>query len=479
VIGKVAFTGGLPAVGMALVSLWAAGLVSCGRAREAAPSWRGYNVIWVSYDSVRADHCSFNGYHRKTTPVLASLAARGVNFSNCVTQAPYTLPSYASMLSSRYISELAVLTHQAEGDPTKFAAIAPSLRPDDVLISETLKEAGYRTAAFGQSWVSAHFGFNQGWDLFRFKGGGLRDKLPLAMEWMDANKETPFFVFVYTTDPHYPFVHAHEKKGLFGTYASEFNFTLDSILKHREGRLKPSPEDMANAVALYDEGLYWTDHDLEPLLAYLRKSGLMDKTIIVFNADHGEEFNEHGVISHGQTYYEGVIKTPLVIYAPNLPQPGRTVHDLVENVDIVPTLLDMLEIEGPKASGDSLAPYLTRPGFSPPGPRVAYSAGAWTSWIGAAFQDDRKLIYVDPKTKMLFDLGSDPGEKKNLFETRTQVARALEDALFENLGGRAAMRGMEARDGTYDTWMKQVMKTHRIAEDAELHEQLKALGYVR
>lgn len=452
---------------------------ACVGREHRSPSWRGHNVIWISFDSVRADHCSFNGYARNTTPNLASLATRGVNFSNCVAQAPYTLPSYASMLSSRYVSELAVQQHTEGVDvPT----VAPSLRPENVLFSEILKAKGYRTAAFVQSWLSEGLGFNQGWDLFRFRRESLRDKLPPALAWLEANKAQRFFAFLYTTDIHYPFLHFHEKKGLYGHHGSDFNYTLDAILKVRSGELKPSREDLASAMALYDEGIHWTDGDLAPLFDTLGRTGLMEKTIIVFNADHGQEFGEHGVISHGQTYYEGVIKTPLVIYAPRLAGTGRAIPYLVQNVDIVPTVLDMLEIPAPgPMSGRSLKPFLTTPDLAPDGPRLAYSEGAWSFWVGAVLRDKRKLIYVSPGEQMLFDVGADPGETVNLLAREAKAGRDLEGLLFSHLRSADAVLRAAASSGpsAYDTWMSQVMRHHHLDQDRETLEQLKALGYVR
>src|SRR5213079_485262 len=98
-----------------------------------------------------------------------------------------------------------------------------------------------------------------------------------------------------------------------------------------------------------------TDADLAPLLSYLDRSGLSRKTILVFNADHGEEFDEHGVISHGQTYYEGVVRTPLVIAAPGLERPGRADEALVQNIDVAPTIAEMAGVDRPRGwSGRSL-----------------------------------------------------------------------------------------------------------------------------
>src|SRR5262249_31374382 len=184
--------------------------------RDSAAAWHGMNVIWISFDSVRADHCSFEGYARKTTPQLDALAARGVRFPKTIAQAPYTLPSYASMLASRYVAELAVREQRDEKDTAKVLSIAPGPSPSDALVAEAFHDGGYRTAAFVQSWVSAPFGFDQGWDLFRHAQESLREKMPHVLDWIEQNRERPFFAFVYSTDTHYPFLHAHERHDLYG-----------------------------------------------------------------------------------------------------------------------------------------------------------------------------------------------------------------------------------------------------------------------
>lgn len=235
-------------------------------------------------------------------------------------------------------------------------------------------------------------------------------------------------------------------------------------------------------MALYDEGIHWTDADLAPLLDYVRRTGLMDRTIIVFNADHGQEFGEHGVISHGQTYYEGVIKTPLVIAAPGLRGAGRTIPRLAENVDIVPTVLDMLGISpASPMSGRSLKPFLTNPDLAPSEARLAYSEGAWSFWVGAVLRDKRKLIYVSPHEQMLFDLGADPGETVNLLAREARAGREMEALLFRHLRTADAALRAAASSGpsAYETWMSQVMRHHHLEQDRETLEQLKALGYVR
>lgn len=457
-------------------------LLGAGCRRGAADAWRGMNVIWISFDSVRADHCSFEGYARKTTPELDRLAARGVRFSKTIAQAPYTLPSYASMLTSRYVAELAVREQRDEKDASKILSVAPGPSPSDAPVAKAFREGGYRTGAFVQSWVSAPLGFDQGWDLFRHAQESLKEKLPHVLDWIEQNRQRPFFAFVYVTDTHYPFLHASERRYLYGRYASDFAFTLDAIEAVRAGRLHPSADDMANAMAMYDEGLHAADADLAPLFTYLDRSGLARHTIVVFNADHGEEFDEHGVISHGQTYFDAVVRTPLVIAAPGLERPGRAANELVQNIDIAPTLADMVGVERPRGwSGRSLVPALTgRPEEGPAPPRAAYCEGAWTFWIGSVVSEDRKFILVTPQERMLFDLGKDPAEKSNLASSDPDRVRTLYHALMRHLGGPSGWiaSGAADRPPSYETWMKQVMGHYGLGEQSDVVKELRSLGYL-
>jgi len=439
------------------------------------------NVIWISFDSVRADHCSFNGYGRSTTPNLDAIAARGATFRRAIAQAPYTLPSYASMLTSRYVAQLAVQEQRDERDRSKILGTAPGPSPSDVLVSEALHDAGYRTAAFVQSWISKPFGFDQGWDLFRHAQESLKDKMPHVLDWIEKNRGGPFFVFLYATDTHYPFLHAHERQNLYGRYASTFDFTLDAIEGVRAGTLHPSADDLANATAMYDEGIHWTDADLAPLIAYLERSGLSEKTIVVFNADHGEEFDEHGVISHGQTYYDGVVRVPLVIAAPRMPRPGRAAAELAQNIDVGPTVLDMVGVERPRGwSGRSLKAALAGEEPASAQPRTAFCEGAWTFWIGSVIEEDRKFILVTPQERMLFDVAKDPGEASNLAAADPDRVRTLYHALMKHLGGPSGWIAPQGPDRppSYETWMKQVMGHYGLGEQSDVVKELRSLGYL-
>ena len=447
--------------------------------RDPGVAWRGMNVIWISFDSVRADHCSFEGYSRTTTPNLDRLAARGVRFSRCIAQAPYTLPSYASMLTSRYVAQLAVRETKDAKDPAKILGTAPSPSPEDALVSEALHGAGYRTAAFVQSWISQPFGFDKGWDLFRFQQETLGQKMPHVVKWLEENRQKKFFLFLYSTDPHYPYLHFRDRRNIYGKFPSDFEVSLDTIQGVRDGKLHPSSDDIANAVAMYDEGIHDTDADLEPLFSYLDRTGLSEKTIVVFNSDHGEEFDEHGVISHGQTYYDAVVRPPLVIAAPHLARPGRQSLELVQNIDVAPTVLDLVGVERPRGwSGRSLKPLIAGGETVSASQRSAFCEGAWTFWIGSVIQGDRKFVLVTPQERMLFDEARDPGEKSNLAGSDPDGVRTLYHALMRHLGGPGNWIAASGSAPSYDTWMKQVMTHYGLGEQSEVVKELKALGYL-
>ena len=454
-------------------------LLGCARQRTPTVDWRGFNIVWISFDSIRADHCSFNGYSRPTTPELARLAARGVSFRHCVAQAPYTLPSYASMLSSRHVSELAIRERSEHYNSGELRSPAPSLEPSDVLLSEVLRENGYHTAAFVQSWLGPGFGFDQGWDFFHYERLPLREKVPLALHWIDQQGTSPFFLFLYATEPHYPYLHGQEYDEVFGRFESQFVVDLETILGVREGRIHPKPTDLARAIGMYDEGLLKSDQALAPLINRLMSGPLGERTLVVFNSDHGQEFLEHGVLAHGQTYYEASIKVPLVISGPGIVSAGRTEVELTRNLDIATTVLDMLGIKAPSSMrGRSLAPLLLgRPPGLPAPPAV--SEGAWTGWVGAYYEGDRKLLFASTNRRELYDWRRDPEESTDTYQSERRTAHQLERSLLAHFrSGKEALRARSISEVPYETWIDQVLRSQNLESDSELRDELRSLGYL-
>jgi len=148
----------------------------------------------------------------------------------------------------------------------------------------------------------------------------------------------------------------------------------------------------------------------------------------------------------------------------------------VQNLDVAPTLLDMVGVVRPKAwSGRSLKWALE--GKPDPAPSSAFSEGAWTFWIGSVFRGDRKFILVTPQERMLFDLAKDPGEKTNLAMQDADTVRTLYHALMKHLGGTPGPDA--AGRPSYETWMKQVMGHYGLGEESEVVKELRSLGYLK
>lgn len=451
-------------------------LAGCTTPATHQSPWAGMNVLWISFDSVRSDHCSFSGYEKLTTPNLDRLAnAAGIVFPNCIAQAPYTLPSYASMLTSRWVSDLVVKERHDQHEGKLVSARTPGPDATDLLLSEVLQRHGYRTAGFMQNWLGPGFGFDQGWDHFRYRREALVDKIGPLIDWIDQPDSRPFFAFVYTTDPHYPYLHFHEARSSVKAAASGFQIDDTTIESVRNGSLVPSADDLATEVARYDEGIRLTDEDLEPLLDHLEARQLMKRTIVVFNADHGEEFFEHRIIGHGQTYYEPTVRVPLLIAAPGI-QPRR-IDRRVRNLDIAPTILAMLGLPGePSMRGKDLSPWFA--GVIPHTDGPAFSEGAFTGWVGSTYWRQRKLILRGDGTPELYDLELDPGELHDQASNRPDIVQALRRRLLAHMA--LSDKGLETLL-TKDTssLLREILDARRISPASPEYEELKALGYVQ
>src|SRR5581483_11131668 len=160
-----------------------------------AASPKPYNVIVVGIDGLRADHVGAYGYERATSPNIDRLAASSIQFQRAWSQASWTLPSFASLFTSRYPASLGIF-HMGQ-----------RLRGDEALLAEIFRSNGYRTAGFvGGPFLEPNYGFSRGFDLYRSGGSrSFRDTTPLALDWIRRHQKDRFFVFLHGNDVHHPF----------------------------------------------------------------------------------------------------------------------------------------------------------------------------------------------------------------------------------------------------------------------------------
>lgn len=403
-----------------------------------------YNLIFISFDGLQAKHLNRYGYSKNTTPNLDIFLDQSSLFTNAVSPASWTVPAHMAIFTSMYPSEHKVVNKFSDYDMnTKQGVIAnlKKLSPDAKTLAEILKNAGYATGGFtGDAGVGPQFGFNQGFDTY-FETetfGGMDGSVPKALDWLKLNKDKPFFLFLHGYDVH----GQHEPNGGFdyryvtkpykGTYTGskiEQGKLREDGLKN--GYLVMSDEDVAFWRAIYDEKINNVDGEFKNFLDQVQQMGALDNTIVIVMSDHGTEFYEHKRFDHGFTLYSELVNVLFAIHKPGQTK-GQTINQLVSTFDIVPTVLDLLNINNPvpeQVKGTDITPALT-------GGDVAHNVFTETDYRLYTFKramvtpDGWKFILtLENGDKELYNVTEDPSEQKNLITVNPQKGYELEQIL--------------------------------------------------
>jgi arylsulfatase len=422
----------------------------------------GFNVIFILADTLRADHVGSYGYERATTPFLDELAATRIQFLNARSQSACTFPSVNSLLTSRHVFDF------------QDAATRPGIPEGIPSLAEILGDHGYATAAVSASPIvrrspSKHNprgGFGRGFDVFDERCEWYPSTCVTAVALKELRRlDSPFFLYLHYMDPHDPYVALPEHRGRFATaYEGEHAFIaegdpnpIDRLIREHKAREALDAGDFRHLIDLYDEDVYSLDHGLRLLFEGLEARGLLERSLIVIASDHGEAFFEHGHVKHCFTVYDNETRVPLIMSLPRLAMPLRRTT-WVQNLDLVPTLLDYLGIDGAAygLAGRSLRPVIE----SDEAPaRLAFSAmGPYRS-----VNDDRYklVIHFGAKLYGLFDLVDDPGEERDV------SAERRED--FLRLRGELKAWTEEFEHGS---------EKERLRRAQEIEDELRALGYL-
>lgn len=393
------------------------------------------NVLLITLDTTRADRIGCYGYAPARTTAIDALAAGGVTFENASVTVPLTLPSHASMLTGLYPPENG-LHNNGEG---RLADGIPTL-------AEVLKSHAYRTGAFiGSVVLHGRWGLDRGFEIYDDDmAGGERhgDDTHLmrsgrmvadsALNWLNTLDDQPFFCWVHFFDPHAPY-QGHAE--IFGD------------------RFAANP---------YDGDIAFTDVQIERLIQRLKETGQYDNTLIIIAGDHGEGFGEHDELEHGFFLYNSTLRVPLIISWPGNAAAGDRVDAPVSLVDLLPTILDCLQIPGEAhTSGISLKPALQRRAAAPRSLYAetisGYSAYGWAPLKSVVTE---RWKYVQTTRDELYDLKADPGELQNLAESSPETIAELQGLLAD----------VEAQMRVVDIAAAELTDAERRA--------LEALGYV-
>ena len=443
---------------VAIALLRAATLVDAWRAA------RGPNVLLISIDTLRADHLGTYGSALETSPTIdRRLAAEGVTFEDVYSQSPKTTPSHMTMLTSLY-----PCVHGIE----LWAPDAPGhvLNPAVHTLAEVLKNAGYATAAFtGGVHVHRTRGFDQGFDRYKHSR-----QLERTFDWLGRPHLGKWFVFFHTYEVHDPYLPPPELVARFdGDYRGPI---LDAVTRLRAngggwerahavfwGSVdKSDPRAVRFVARLYDAGIRGMDeHTVAPLLDRLDALDVARDTLVVFTADHGEAFGEHGRFEHDDVY-AGTVHVPLVIRFPGRVPAGRRVPGPGRVLDVMPTILDLLGIRAPDGiQGTSLRPLIMRTDAPPRESLSEYQPGRLLT-----LRRDGVTYLAEGPVDRLFDRHADPGEEHDLAVTRPDAVAA---ARAEVARWREDCGRLRRRFGPGD---------ETVVPDAETTRQLRALGYI-
>ena len=387
------------------------------------------NLLLVTIDALRADHLGCYGYRRPTTPALDRLAAEGIRFANAFSNAPMTVPSLPQLFTGRYFPQ--------PGAPTLLSSLYASGMPATMAIVRNAYLHAFLT-------LNARDSFDR---LILLDAWRAPHISRAALDWIDRRGAGPWALYLHYLDTHTPYTvpGAAATRFVDPAHRGTVGATFTDIEPAREGRLGAA--DRQRVVDLYDGTIRWVDDHVGAVLDGLRERGLLERTMVVVTADHGEELFERGGFFHGQSLYDELLRVPLLVRLPNGAHAGRVVEPQVGLVDLVPSVADVLGLPlFPGIDGVSWMP-LVRGEPAPVRPVFARAANPERPWrFGVRLPTHKLILTVDPPEEQLFDLATDPGERTNRIADPSQAhALAKLRALLAGFRASLADTGYQLR----------------------------------
>lgn len=422
-------------------------------------------VILIVVDTLRADHLSTYGYARLTSPALDAYARSGAVFEHAYAPSPWTLPSFGSIFTGLLPTQHGAGALMSVGKKVLFARLSDRLPT----LGERLHAFGYPThAVAGNPNLDPRFGVARGFDTYDFRAGGM-DSIRRAdvivdrsLAWIHSRHGAPFFLFIHFFDPHMNYDPPPPVRGRFTDALPHGRLSLPfaESARIRAGRLWLSADEQEFVRGAYDEEVAFVDLQLGRLFAALREDGLLERAIVIFTADHGEEHWDHNGFEHGHTLYDELLHVPLIVWGPGIR--AARIDVPVSLIDLAPTVL--AGVGAPPiaaAPGVSLWPLLT--GGTPPAlralfaerPRYGPDRAAVIRW------PYKGVVDLDGGPPQLFNLADDPGERINLSAKYPGVMVSLHAAIDQEVAARR-------RQPTPAT----------ATLDSATRERLRALGYL-
>ncbi len=414
-------------------------------------------VIFLT-DTLRADRLSAYGFEKSTSPHLDAFASEAIRFDDAWAQSSWTRPTVASIFTGVYPA-----THRAVGFDRPLA-------PRFTTLAEAFKKAGYRTGAIVSNHVVHHrFGFAQGFDNWndgapKLYGIPAAEVVERGLRFLDQGSGA-FLLYLHTMEPHATYEPSDEAYALFGPPGEGRRPSRPIVMQ-----AKIDAAAAAYLDALYQGEVWDNDRAFGALVDGLRRRGLLDSTLVLFTADHGEEFLDHGGKGHGHSLYRELIRVPFLVRLPGGRRGGASETAAVAQVDVLPTLASLAGIAAQDGEGRDLSALWLGRQRSVLAPELMSETRFGKSEKQALRVGDLKLIVNhDPRRygsgggpSELYDVAQDPAETVNLAGRRRVATEWLKRRLATLLTSRR-------RQGT---------DTERAEITEEDREALRALGYV-
>jgi arylsulfatase A-like enzyme len=429
------------------------------RRRESArrpSSASNPSIVLVLEDTLRSDRLSCYDYDKPTAPNLARLAARGLRFERAFSTASWTWPSTASILTGLHPDR-----HGVTDDTACY------LGGGNETIAEALQARGYTTAAFTcNPLITPQKNFDQGFETFDYVAEGFRKTgvlLPSVLRWLDDHAGVRFFLYLHLVDPHHPHEPRAEDMARLGGIEPD-DWAGDASLQQTSDKLRqgaghdehgqPIPgylpsDDLAYWNDLYDATVASSDYFLGAVLDRLAYLGIDDETVIAFTSDHGEEWLDHGLLTHGQSVHRELVQIPLVLAGPGIPR-GVASPRIVSNRQLAPTLArfggakldlvdDPIDLADVTDATDTTVYFSTMHGWwngrRERQPIYGMRDGRWVlhyAPFGGDWKLPRKLATPGGQIR-LYDTKTDPDEDTDVASQHPDVASEMKTRLLAKL----------------------------------------------
>lgn len=422
------------------------------------------NIVLLGIDSLRADHMSSYGYNRLTTPHLDQVAREGTLFERNYAPSIPTTPAYASMLTGRdcFGTQVVALRHKGP------------LRAEVPTLPEILRGEGYNTTCVGFSGNPSSRGFDNyltfpGWGSWNEgrspKAENLNEVAIPELQRL-AKKRQPFFLFLRHMDPHAPYLPPAPFERMFyhGNETDPKNKSMEPVMNFKPFRdffaswMPPGITDKDYVIAQYDGAIAYMDAAIRTIFTALAQLGILDETIVVINGDHGETLYDHECWFDHHGTYDNVLHVPLIIRYPGKIAAGRRVAGFTQHKDLVPTILELAEIDRTPFTfeGRSLLPLVT--GEVPSYESEFYiTECTWMRKHGWRTPHWKLIRALEPDFHFkppveLYNLVEDPDENHNLAESQPQIVEYLTERMEAWIAQREAETGLPNPIHTQGDW---------------------------